>query len=64
MQKDLQQLTNWLATAWGAVWSGCLWVGNHNLSWWVSLLTIIALLGSIKNQWFPRKERDDANQVG
>lgn len=54
MNKEIQQLMNWIATGWGAVWSGCLWIGDHNLSWWVSLLTIIALLGTIKNQWFPR----------
>ncbi|MBB2928400.1 hypothetical protein [Paraburkholderia silvatlantica] len=55
MQKELQQMTNWLATGWGAIWSGWLSLGDHPLSWWVSVLTLITLLGTIKNQWFPRK---------
>ncbi|HDR9497584.1 TPA: hypothetical protein QDC06_000786 [Burkholderia cepacia] len=55
MNKELQQFMSWISTVWGAVWSGCLWVSNHDVSWWVSLLTIVALLGTIKNQWWPRK---------
>ncbi|UIY60086.1 hypothetical protein [Burkholderia cepacia] len=45
---------SWISTGWGAVWSSCLWMWNHDVSWWVSLLTIVALLGTIKNQWFPK----------
>jgi hypothetical protein len=58
MNKELQQFMNWLATGWGAIWSSCLWLGDHPLSWWVSVLTLIALLGTIRNQWFPRKEKE------
>lgn len=54
MNKEIQQVVNWTSTGWGAVWSSCLWVWNHDVSWWVSLLTIVALLGTIKNQWFPK----------
>jgi hypothetical protein len=57
MNKDIQQLTNWLATGWGAAWSGWLWLDSHSISWWTSVLTIVALLGTIKGQWFPRKEK-------
>ncbi len=55
MNKNIHQGLGWITSAWGSAWSGALWVTDRPLTWWVSALTIIALLGTIKNQWFPRK---------
>jgi hypothetical protein len=62
MNKEFQQMLGWIVTLWGGVWGSVSTVLDRPLSWWVSVLTIIALIGNIRNQWSRRRGVEGENE--